>query len=150
MKSIFEKSTIDELINRINSLSAENKAQWGKMNIYQMLMHNVYWNGWILGDRDHHYKHAFIGKIFGRMVLKKMIKDEKHFDKNVPTSAQFKVKEINGNLEEEKTKWISYIKAFSKFYNPGFIHDFFGKMNKEEIGILVYKHSDHHLRQFGA
>ena len=36
MKTIFDKTTRDELIYRIDSLNENNTPQWGKMNIYQM------------------------------------------------------------------------------------------------------------------
>ena len=150
MKSIFDKSTRDELITRIKSLNENNQAQWGKMNVFQMVKHNSYWSSWVLGDGHHKYNQSFIGKIFGKIVLKKMIKDEKHLDKNVPTSTQFKIKEPDGDLDGEKSKWIDYTKAFEIYNNPHFIHDFFGKMTKDQIGILAYKHADHHLRQFGV
>lgn len=150
MKTIFDKNTREQLIERIGAIDETNEAQWGKMNLYQMLKHNTYWNGWILGKDDHIYKQAFMGKLFGKRVLKGMVKNEKPLDKNIPTSSQFKVKETNGDFDAEKAKWISLTKAFDKYDNPNFIHDFFGKMNKEQIGILVYKHTDHHLRQFGA
>jgi hypothetical protein len=150
MKTIFDTTTRDELIRRIGLLSENNASSWGKMNVIQMLKHNTYWNGWILGKDEHTYKQEFLGKIFGKMALKKMIKDEKPFDKNIPTSDQFKVKESGGNIESEKANWIVLIKEYENFSNPNFIHDFFGKMTKEQIGILVYKHTDHHLRQFNA
>ncbi|ALJ06483.1 hypothetical protein APS56_15665 [Pseudalgibacter alginicilyticus] len=150
MKTIFDKNIREQLINRINKINKENNAEWGKMNLIQMLKHNTYWNKWILGKENHKYKQAFLGKIFGKIALKKMIKDEKPFDKNIPTSDQFKVKESTGNIEYEKSEWISLIKEYEKFNNLSFIHDFFGKMTKEQIGVLVYKHTDHHLRQFGT
>lgn len=124
-------------------------ALWGKMHVFQMVKHNTYWNGWILGEEHHTYKQVLLGKVFGRMALRKMINDENPFDKNIPTSAQFKVREMEGDLEAEKFKWIELTKAYESYDNPDFIHDFFGKMTKEQIGVLVYKHSDHHLRQFG-
>lgn len=150
MKTIFDKDARAKLIGRIEKITPENKAEWGKMNLYQMLNHNTYWNGWILGTDNHTYKQAFIGKIFGRIGLNKMIKDEKPFDKNIPTSEQFKPKVLHGDLGLEKSKWISLINEYEHYDNPSFIHDFFGRMTKEQIGILVYKHTDHHLRQFGA
>lgn len=150
MKTIFDGNVREELIMRIHSLNEGHKAKWGKMNLFQMVKHNTYWNGWILGTEKHTYRQELLGKIFGKMALRKMIKDEKPFDKNIPTSSQFKVKETNGNLEAEKSEWITLTKAYEKYDNPGFIHDFFGKMTKEQIGILAYKHSDHHLRQFGV
>ena len=33
------------------------------------------------------------------------------------------------------------------FENP---HSFFGRLTPEEWAVLMYKHVDHHLRQFGA
>lgn len=149
MKTIFDQNIRAELIERIEQIKESNKAEWGKMNVFQMLKHNTYWNGWILGKENHTYKQAFIGKVFGKIALNKMIKDDKPFDKNIPTSQQFKVKEENGDLESEKSKWTSLINEYENYYNPNFIHDFFGKMTKEQIGVLVYKHTDHHLRQFG-
>lgn len=150
MKTIFDKSSREQLIGRIKQVNQDNKAGWGKMNVFQMLKHNTYWNGWILGKSDHTYKQTFMGKIFGKIALRKMIKDEKPFDKNIPTSEQFKAKELDGDLETEKLKWISLVRDYENYYNPNFVHDFFGSMTKEQIGILVYKHTDHHLRQFGV
>ena len=41
MKSVLDKTTRDELINRINKLDENSEALWGQMNIYQMLKHCV-------------------------------------------------------------------------------------------------------------
>lgn len=150
MKTIFNNQVQDELIARINLLTPNHKGQWGKMNILQMAKHNTYWNGWVLGKDNPTYKQSFIGKLLGKSVLKKMIKNEKYFDKNIPTSDQFKIADAEGDLEEEKLKWNILFEQYNGFDNKAFVHDFFGKMTREQIGILVYKHTDHHLRQFGA
>lgn len=150
MTNIFDEQVREALIFRISTLTKDHKAQWGKMNVFQMVKHNTYWNGWILGIGGHTYKQAWLGKLFGKMALRSMIKDEKPLDKNIPTSSQFLVKEASGDLEAEKLKWISLIQAYVQFDNPAFIHDFLGKMTREQIGILAHKHTDHHLRQFGA
>ena len=149
MNTIFDKNTREKLISRIEQINEDKKAEWGKMNVYQMTKHNTYWNSWILGEGGFVYKQEFLGKIFGKIALKRMIKDEKPFDKNIPTSDQFKSKVSKCDLESEKSKWISLINEYEAYNNPHFIHDFFGAMTKEQIGILVYKHTDHHLRQFG-
>jgi Protein of unknown function (DUF1569) len=148
MKTIFDKTTREELICRIKTLNENNTAQWGKMNIYQMLKHCTIWDEWILGKNNQKYKQEFLGLIFGKMALKRMIKDERPFDRNVPTGSYFKIKEKNGNVEAEKKKWINLIEDYENYSNPGFIHDFFGKMTREQVGLLAYKHTDHHLRQF--
>jgi len=150
MKSIFDESNRAALIKRIKTVNEHSSSQWGKMNVYQMLKHCTIWEEWIQGRNKPTYKQELLGFIFGKLALKSMIKDDKPFKRNVPTSASFRVKELDGDLESEKKKWISLINGYENYSNPGFVHDFFGKMTKEQIGILAYKHSDHHLRQFNA
>lgn len=70
--------------------------------------------------------------------------------KNVPTLAELKVRETNGNVTYQKEKLIALTEEYENYSNPKFIHSFFGKMTKEQIGYLVYQHADHHLRQFSA
>jgi hypothetical protein len=148
MNTIFDKATRDELINRISSLNENSKAQWGKMNIYQMLKHCTQWEEMALGKKK--YKQSFLGRLFGKMALKDFIKDESPFKKNVPTVPAFKIKEQSGDVELEKKKWVKLIDEYAHFSNVDFVHPFFGKMNKERIGYLAYKHIDHHLRQFNG
>ncbi len=146
MKSVLDKTTRDELINRINSLNENSIAQWGKMNVSQMLKHCTQWDEMALGKKK--YNQSFIGKLFGKMGLKDMMKDEP-MKKNLPTVPSFKIKE-NTDVAREKMKWIKLIDEYKNLSNNGFIHPFFGAMTKENTGYMVYKHIDHHLRQFNS
>lgn len=150
MKTIFDKSTRDELIQRINSLTEENKPVWGKMNVYQMSKHCTKWNEWVLGKNNIIYKQDFLGKIFGKMALRSNTKDDKPIGKNMPAGKAFTVKVTVDNLPSLKLMWTEQINLYQNFSNDEFIHDFFGKMTKDEIGIFTYKHNDHHLRQFNV
>ena len=150
MKTIFDKATRGELTHRINSLNTDSTAQWGKMNVYQMTKHCTIWDEWVLGKNNPVYKQEFLGKIFGKLALKSNTKDEKPLGKNAPAGKGFTIKEKEGDLELQKKTWIARVEEYENYSNPHFIHDFFGKMTKEQIGILAYKHSDHHLRQFGV
>ncbi len=145
MKTIFDKATRDELINRINRLDENGTPQWGKMNTYQMLKHCTLFDEMLLGKIN--YKRALMGRIFGKIALKGLIKNENPLKKNLPTSPQFKISE-NGDTLAGRKKWITLIGEYENFHNDGFVHWFFGKMTKEQIGYFAYKHSDHHLRQF--
>lgn len=148
MKTVFDKSARDELITRINSLNENSIAQWGKMNVYQMLKHSTIWEEWVAGKAT--YKRVLLGRIFGKMALRSVLKDDKPFGKNTPTLSALRIKETNGDISAEKAKWISLINGYEHFSNPNFIHSFFGKITKEQIGFIAYKHSDHHLRQFNC
>jgi hypothetical protein len=150
MKTIFDQTTRSELINRINALNENSTAQWGKMNIYQMLKHCTLWEEWMSGKNQPKYKQAFIGRVFGKMALRSVLKDEAPLRRNTPTTPDLIIKEKTGDIASEKLKWVSSIEAYEHYSNPGFIHDFFGKMTVEQIGYFVYKHTDHHLRQFNS
>lgn len=153
LKTIFDQSVSEALIARIHKLEPGNKALWGKMNIYQMLKHCRLWSDWIHGKGDfenHVYKQDFLGKLFGRMALTKTIKDDRPIGKNLPAGFLAVADKEKYPIVIEKDKWIQSIKDYENFSNDGFRHDFFGKMTREHIGTFVYKHFDHHLRQFGV
>lgn len=115
MKTIFDPNNREELIDRIKLLNESKSAQWGKMNVFQMVRHCTTWEEWILGKKQYRYKQEFLGFIFGKMALKKMIDTEKPFDRNVPTSDQFKIKETSGDLEAEKEKWIALLHEYENY-----------------------------------
>ncbi|HET7115316.1 MAG TPA: DinB family protein [Hanamia sp.] len=148
MKSVFEKETRDEVIYRINSLNEKSLALWGKMNIYQMLAHNAMWQQLMLGKVKS--KRVFMGRIFGKAALKNALKDESPLRKNTPTTPEVMAREKSGDLEMQRKKWIKELEEYANYSSTEFVHPFFGKMTRQEVGYFVYKHSDHHLRQFGV
>lgn len=150
LKTVFNQSTREELIRRINSLSENNKAQWGKMNLYQMLKHCTLWDEWVTGKSTQQYKRVFMGRLFGRMALKNVLKDDAPLGKGSPSIREFIIKETQGDIDAEKNKWITLIESYANFSNPGFVHAFFGSMTAEQIGYVAFKHADHHLRQFNC
>lgn len=148
MKTIFDSERRAELIERIYSLNENCAPVWGKMNVYQMTRHCNIWNEWVLGTNDFVYKQEFLGKLFGKMALKSNTKDDKPISRNMPAGKGFTVKEKSGDLKAQVAYWTQQIRAYENFSNGKFIHDFFGKMTTDQIGIFAYKHNDHHLRQF--
>jgi hypothetical protein len=150
MKTIFDVEARDELIERIGALSNESRPLWGKMTICQMATHMNIWNEWVLGRGKYAYKQEFMGKLLGRMMLKSHTKDDTPMSRGMPAGRGFTVKEKEGDLELLKRSWIGLIAAYADHSNPDFIHDFYGRMTRVQIGVLSYKHADHHLRQFGT
>lgn len=76
MKTVFDKAVREELINRIQSLNDSHQAQWGKMNINQMISHMNIWNEWVFGKNNLSHKQGFLGKFIGKWMLKKDTKDD--------------------------------------------------------------------------
>lgn len=148
MKTVFDQATRDELTTRINCLSEDKTALWGKMNVYQMLKHCTLWDEWIQSSKKN--KQVFVGMLFGKMALKSVLKDDSPLTRNTPTLRELIIKEQSGDIAAEKKKWIALMEQYADYSNPSFVHPFFGKMTREQVGQVVYKHTDHHLRQFNC
>ena len=89
MKTVFDKTTRDELINRIGTLGENSTAQWGKMNVYQMIKHCALWEEMAMGKVR--YKRAFVGRLFGRIALKKVLKDDAPLTRSTPTLPELRI-----------------------------------------------------------
>ena len=148
MKTILDKKTRDERIDRINTLTEKNNPEWGRMNVYQMIKHCVAWEEMIAAKKK--FRQTFPGRLFGKIALRSMISNDNPVKHNMPTLPELKITGSTGDVESEKRKWIALIEHNALAPNPDFVHPFFGKMTVEEIGLLTYKHTDHHLRQFNS
>jgi len=148
MKTILDKETRDGLIGRIQTLSEKSNAELGSMNVHQMIKHCIAWEEMITGKQK--LRQVFIGRLFGKIALKSMIGNNDTVKRNMPTLPQLKITDRTGDVEPEKSKWIALLEKNALSPNPNFVHPFFGEMTVEEIGILAYKHTDHHLRQFNS
>ncbi|HEX8517684.1 MAG TPA: DUF1569 domain-containing protein [Bacteroidia bacterium] len=150
MESLFNPKDNQRIIDRINSLTNKSQAQWGKMNVSQMLAHSQVPLSVAFGE--HKLKRGLMSVLFGRMFKNKLMKDEKPFDRNLPTDKRFIVVEQR-EFEKEKDKLIELVQRFVKAGPDGLTkdpHPFFGNLSGKEWDILQWKHLDHHLRQFGA
>jgi hypothetical protein len=149
MKSIFSKDTRDEVIIRINSLKEASKGQWGKMTVAQMVRHCTLCEEYYYGNIQ--VKRSFLGRLFGKTAINGILKnDASGLKKNAPSPSPFRVSEINLDLETEKANWKHLIEKYETFRSERFKHWFFGEITKEQLGQFIYKHGDHHLRQFGV
>ena len=146
MKTMFDKSTRDEVTARINMLTEKSGPNWGKMNVYQMLKHCTLWDEMALGKK--HFKRVFLGRIFGKLAKKDLMRDVP-MRRNAGTLQELRISGT-GDVNLEKKKWIGLIEEYTQFSNTDFIHPFAGRMTGEEIGRMAYKHADHHLRQFNC
>ena len=150
MKTVFDKSTREDLIRRIDSLQENSRAQWGKMTVLQMARHCTAWEEMI--HQNKRYERPLIGRLIGKLILKSVMKDDRPLRKNTPTIPDLIITNNDIDLQKEKLKWMVLLQEYATYAYPdhSFVHPFFGRMSREEIGIMVYKHNDHHLRQFNG
>lgn len=150
MKSLFNLADNNEVIVRIEKLDASAHAAWGKMNVAQMLNHCQEPIMVAFGQKQH--KRQLIGMLFGKMAKKQILDNDKPLKKGLPTSPGFAIKDEH-NFETERTKLINLVRRFAEKGPAAItknIHPFFGKMTVHDWNKMMYKHLDHHLRQFGV
>ena len=149
MKSLFNQSDSAEIILRINKLTPNTKAQWGKMDVAQMMGHVATTLKTASGEMK--LSRTFFGMLFGAIAKKKLTSD-KAWDHNMPADKRFIVADPR-NFEKEKVGLISAVHRFSRSGPEGVSkepHPFFGSLTTEEWDRLMWNHLNHHLQQFGA
>lgn len=150
MKSIFNIDDVSEVITRINNLNNSTQAQWGKMNVSQMLAHCS-----VAYDMAYTNKYPKPGA-FKRFMLKLFVKNAvvgpKPYPKNGRTAPEFIIADQR-DFETEKKRLIENLKKTQELGNDHFHNKeshSFGPLTKDEWNTLFYKHLDHHLTQFGV
>ena len=96
----------------------------------------------------------FPANVIGRLIKPLVFGDDKPIRRNSPSSPElFTADSILCEFERER---MQLIKAIDSFVSTGAAccsqhpHPFFGPLNPQQWAILMYKHVDHHLRQFGV
>jgi len=149
MKSIFEEEARNEIIERINQLHPSSQRLWGKMNVAQMFAHCA--NGLGLATGKIKPPRQLIGLLIG-WLFKSSYSNERKFPKNVQTVKGGEVVDER-DFELEKKRLVV---AINEMHSGGAAcctdhpHPIMGKFSPEEWGKGMYKHLDHHLRQFGV
>jgi hypothetical protein len=150
LPNIFTKNVADNVIQRINALSADTQPNWGKMNVSQMLAHCCVSYEMVYEDK-HKKPNAFVGFML-KMFVKKGIVNEKPYAKNGGTAPAFLITDER-NFDVEKARLVDFIKKTQEIGENAFDNKeslSFGKLTKTEWNNLFYKHLDHHLTQFGV
>ncbi|WP_298121693.1 DUF1569 domain-containing protein [Flavobacterium sp.] len=147
MSSIYNKTDNDVIISRINKLTFESKAVWGKMTVDQMLKHTN--KAVIVAFGENEIKVNFLMKFLGKMIKNKIFNSE--FKKNSPTAKEF-IFTDKYDFESSRNELIKNFSRFAEGENSIKLtnHPFWGKMSSEDWDKLMWKHVDHHLRQFGV
>jgi hypothetical protein len=150
MKSFFEASAVEEVRGRITHLTAYSQRQWGKMNAAQAVAHCAGAMEMAVGDSVP--PRMFLGRIIGRIVKPMALGNDAPMQRNAPTVKALVVDDQR-DLDTERRRLCELIDRFAAggpagcTVNP---HSFFGRLTPEEWAVLMYKHVDHHLRQFGV
>jgi hypothetical protein len=150
VKHLYEPAAVAEVKDRLARLRADATRQWGTMTAPQAVAHCAAGMELALGDRRP--PQLFLGRIIGAIVKPLALANEAPMRRNSPTVPDLVIAEER-DLDTERDRLTSLIDRFVAAGPAGCTthpHSFFGRMTPREWAILMYKHLDHHLRQFGA
>jgi len=150
MKNLYQPAAVEEVKQRIGRLQPDSQRQWGKMNAAQAVAHLSGPMEWAVGDVNP--PRMFAGRILAPLVKSRLLKDETPMGRNAPTAKSIVVADQR-DLEAERKRLCALIDRFAAAGPKGCTthpHTFFGPLTPEEWATLMYKHLDHHLRQFGV
>ncbi|MBN8668921.1 MAG: DUF1569 domain-containing protein [Chitinophagales bacterium] len=146
IKSLFDPVAKQQILDRIELLTPETQRVWGKMDVAQMLTHLQKPIGVALGT------HEVKGNLMMRLIMpffKKMLYDEKPYKRSLPTDKTFIITD-HRIFEQEKKILMDMIHQFTPQNMATEVHPVFGRMTKENWSKAMWKHADHHLKQFGV
>ncbi len=150
MNNIFDLKVTQAVIDRINKLTADTKAQWGKMSVDQMLAHcNVTYE---MVFENKHPKPSAFKRFILKTFVKALVVNEKAYRKNSQTAPEFMMVDKK-NFENEKSRLIANLlktQTLGAGHFEGLESHSFGKLTSTEWNNMFYKHLDHHLSQFGV
>jgi len=131
-------------------LRPDSARLWGKMNAPQALAHCSAGVELALGDKKP--PRVLAGRVFGWIVKPLALKDDAPMRRNSPTIPDLVIQDER-DLGRERERLAGLIDRFAAGGPAGCTqhpHSFFGPLTPDEWAILMYKHLDHHLRQFGV
>ncbi|HJU84036.1 MAG TPA: DUF1569 domain-containing protein [Holophagaceae bacterium] len=150
MKNLFEADRVEELKERLTLLRSDSERLWGSMNASQAVAHCALSLESAVGDRLPPRK--LLGRVLGRLIKPLVLRNDEPMRRNSPTVKDLIVGD-DRDLKVERERLFRLIDRFVAAGSKGCTthpHSFFGRLTPEEWAILMYKHLDHHLRQFGV
>jgi len=150
MKNLFEAARVEEVKERLAHLKPESERLWGRMNAPQAVAHCAAGLEMALGDKTP--PRLLAGRILGWMVKPLALGNDEPLRRNSPTMKDLVVQDER-DLGTERERLLGLLGRFAAAGPAGCTthpHSFFGRLTSEQWAILMYKHLDHHLRQFGV
>jgi hypothetical protein len=151
MRNILNEGDKTALLTRLSRVEPAAQRKWGTMNVHQMLVHLADPFRTALGDRPV----APLPGILSKFPVNKFVSQWAPWPKGAPTAAGFipgKQGSSPVEFSQDKQALLSLIHRFTT-HDPSVqfqLHPVFGKLTNRQWARVMWRHVDHHLRQFGC
>jgi len=136
------------ILQRIGSVTSASVPRWGQMDAKAMLTHLKQSALMALGELPVANKNKRAFQVF---PIKHLILYVVPFPKSAPTAPELLVSDAS-SVDAIRSELMSLIERIGTGPREGDgpVHPLFGRLSFREWGVATYKHTDHHLRQFGV
>jgi hypothetical protein len=146
MKTIWDTDCRGTLLARFGKLTPDARPAWGQMTAAQMLAHLADPMKTAMGTKPVTVKPS----AFSNPIVRTLIIYYLPWPKNAPTAPEF----VHAHQEHFGENLAALRITLEEFAAAGegkgrAPHPAFGKLSGKAWGRLIYRHLDHHLRQFG-
>lgn len=151
--SIFEPGIKQGLFERVDKLEADTKGKWGKLNVEQMVRHLSEANRMAFAEIPMPDRSNLLTRTLFKWMFLHNIKPPGREKGNIKTFPEVDVVQLGtvvDDLETEQKRYKATVERLvaSPKLHPA--HTVFGRMSREDWGLLAYAHADYHLTQFGV
>jgi Protein of unknown function (DUF1569) len=153
MKNLFDPALGAEIKQRIMRLHPDSERQWGNMTVAETLAHCTAGVQMAMGVINPK-RASFPANVMGLLIKPLVFGDDKPIRRNSPSAPElFSANPAQCDFERERGQLIAAVDSFTTrgaaccSQHP---HPFFVRLKPQQWAILMYKHVDHHLRQFGV
>ena len=146
-RSLWNSRDRQELLGRLERLTPDTVPLWGSFNAMRMVTHLTEWFRMATGEIKSQPRNSMMR----HPPMRQLIVYWMPWPHGVPTAPELLSREATGWEEElsdlrERLKDCEKLKSTKQW--P--VHPAFGRMTTSEWGVLGYRHTDHHLKQFGV
>lgn len=146
--SLWEEDARRDLLERLARLTANSRPQWGRMNAPQMLTHVNDQFRMALGD---------LPTVSERLPIRypplnSLVAYVLPWPKSSPTAPELLARIDQSTWPVEVATFAMLLQRFAALPPDAAwpVHPAFGRLSRRGWALLGYRHTDHHLRQFGA
>ena len=146
-RSLWEPEARRNLLVRLDRLKPDAVPLWGRMNAPQMVAHVIDWMRLAKGE----IRTAPRISLLRRSPVKQLVIYWLPWPKGVPTAPELLISH-SGTWDDELEVLREHLRSCDKLQSctewPD--HPAFGRLSTRTWGVLGYRHTDHHFRQFGV
>jgi hypothetical protein len=147
-RTIFDATSRQQLLDRVARLRPDSARRWGRMTPNEMMCHLEDSVRVATGEAPAKSRPSFMSNPVLRTLIIHYVPWPKGRAKTVPEMQATQPSEFEADRQRLQA-WLS--KAGERGAAARWAtHPAFGKMSGRDYGVLIYRHVDYHLRQFGV